>query len=224
MLKEFINKLLYVVFPNKCIFCSSVINENYFVCEDCLKQINIEPSFKAGNKYVSTCVYSFYYVGNIKNAIWRFKFRNKTSYTKALASFMLEGYKKYLSKESFDYIIPIPITQKRKKERGYNQAELLAQELSVLTGVPCKTDILIKAKDCKDQHNLKSSEREANVKGVFSVQNPSELKGMKILLVDDIVTTGHTLSEAAKTLKKAKTSKVSAIVVASAKRSPLVKF
>ena len=110
--------------------------------------------------------------------------------------------------------MPIPAHRARARERGYNQAELLARAFSEQISFPLDADILIKTKDTPSQISLKGRERLWNVKDSFGVQNAAALEGRTILLVDDISTTGATLSEAARVLKQAGAKKVIGLVVA----------
>ena len=126
--------------------------------------------------------------------MWRFKFKNETNLAKPLAKLMLPAIDK---NRVWDCIVPVPISQERLKQRGYDQSVLLAKEVSKLTGIPCRTDILEKTKHNRTQHNLSAKEREANVRGAYRAEGAARLR---ILLLDDIVTTGATAVECAKVL------------------------
>jgi competence protein ComFC len=108
----------------------------------------------------------------------------------------------------------VPMQPSRERERGYNQAELLAQVVARESGIPFRRDLLAKAKSSERQSQLARSERAANVRGKFKATD--EAKGLKILLVDDICTTGETLNACAKELLKNRAEKVCALVVARA--------
>lgn len=103
----------------------------------------------------------------------------------------------------YDYIINVPMYVKKKKKRGYDQAELIADHLSNLIGIPLEKDNLIRTKNTLPQSKVSFEEREQNVKDVFSVLNKDKIFGKNILLIDDIYTTGNTLNQCAKELKKA---------------------
>ena len=114
-------------------------------------------------------------------------------------------------------LIPIPLSKKRLRRRGYNQAALIANELSSKTGIPCREDILYKKLHTLSQVETKTKkERMLNLKDSFGVRLPEKILRPEptILLIDDIITTGATLNEAAKTLKSAGFKKVIGIVVA----------
>jgi ComF family protein len=113
----------------------------------------------------------------------------------------------------FDLIVYAPISRRRRNERGYNQAKLLAQELSQQYGKPV-INALIKKRHTKTQVGLRRIDRLDNLSGAFEVKNGLELKGKKILLIDDVLTTGATLDECAKVLKSAGARQVWGAVLA----------
>ena len=116
---------------------------------------------------------------------------------------MGEILKKEEFSKGFDYIIPVPLYPSRKRERGYNQSRILAEEVSKTISVPLAEKVLIRKKKTKDQTHLSPEERERNVKGAFVVRANLTLQGKKVILVDDVITTGSTLKECARVLKEA---------------------
>jgi ComF family protein len=104
---------------------------------------------------------------------------------------------------SFDWVVPAPLSKKRMRKRNYNQAYLLAWEISKQLGVKIGTEILKKERDTPQQSRLSKYERQKNLKGAFGVKKRSAILGRTILLVDDVTTTGATLEECARTLKAA---------------------
>ena len=111
-------------------------------------------------------------------------------------------------------VLPLPLTKKRLKWRGYNQARELALYFSREFSLEMRDDILIKIKETLPQTELNRKEREENIRGAFLIKNKSVIKNRKILLIDDVYTTGATLEEAAKTLKGAGAQKVFGLVIA----------
>lgn len=105
--------------------------------------------------------------------------------------------------EGIDGIVPIPLSRRRKRKRGYNQCDAIARGLAEITGLPILNRHLIRIIDNPSQTHRNRHEREANVKGIFAVKHPEALRGLTILLLDDVVTTGATLSSAANTLQTA---------------------
>lgn len=114
-----------------------------------------------------------------------------------------------------DCIVFVPMTGKRKKERGYNQSEELAKALSKLIELPIVGDVLVKTKDTDSQVGLERKERLRNVKGSISVRNRALIKNKRVMIIDDVMTTGATLEVIAEKLKDAGASEVVAITVAS---------
>lgn len=111
-------------------------------------------------------------------------------------------------------LVPIPLHKKKLKERGFNQAEEIGKELSKFLNIPIFNDVLIKIKQTLDQVELKKEERQENIRGVFLCQKPEIIKNKKILLIDDIFTTGSTMEECACVLKDAGAKEIWGMVVA----------
>ena len=120
----------------------------------------------------------------------------------------LENYK-----EKFDIIVPVPISLNRKMQRKYNQCEVLAEEISKNVDIPCK-NILVKIVDNPAQHDIASVYKSENVKNAYKVNSDFEIRGKRILLVDDVCTTGNTLRECAKTLLNSGVDSVICLVIA----------
>ncbi len=101
-----------------------------------------------------------------------------------------------------DYIVPMPVSMKRLKERGFNQSYIIAEELSRKMGTPVLHSALCKVKETRDQYTLSKEERRKNVKDAFAVTDVGSVRGKRLLLVDDLFTTGHTAAEAARALSR----------------------
>ncbi|GAI27128.1 unnamed protein product [marine sediment metagenome] len=108
----------------------------------------------------------------------------------------------------------MPLDKKRLKRRGFNQAEEIAKVLSEILDIPLINDALLKIKETLPQVKLSEKDREENIKGIFLCQKPEKIKNKKTLLVDDVYTTGSTMEEAARILKKAGAKEVWGIAVA----------
>lgn len=126
------------------------------------------------------------------------KFKNGKGYLKEYFADLI--YEKLLSFPSFDVIVYVPMTGKDTRKRGYNQSKLLARALSERVEIPVINNALVKIKKTHSQKTLTRKEREENLKGSFKVDKPSDIKGMKVLVVDDILTTGATADEIARQL------------------------
>ena len=223
-MKAIFDKVLNIFFPKgiKCIFCGEDVKnfEETPYCEECKKEgifndapkrckICDEPIYseseycdhcKKNPKHFDKAVAPFLYEGKVRSMILKFKDSNAKYLAYPMAKLMAER----LAKENFeiDYIIPVPISSKSLKKRGYNQSLLLANELSKILNKPVREDILTKVKDTKHQKELSYSERQLNLKGSFCLENWREIKNKNILLVDDILTTCATADYLASILKK----------------------
>ena len=180
---------------NRCITCDRPI-DNTGECSICKSEkIYFEKGY---------CVYP--YAGAVRNTILNFKFKNMALYYTYLGSKMTEYYFEYIM-ESYDYITAVPIHKKKLKIRGYNQAELLAEYISEQINIPYCT-VLKRTVNTKPQNALNKKERGVNIKNAFSLIDNINIKNKSILIVDDIFTTGTTINECCKVLKKAGAFKV----------------
>lgn len=192
------------IYPNRCLFCRTLIDEDKVLCASCHKKLPVHGVCQ-GTRGGYRCSAAFIYHGKPKHAVLRFKFKGKTSFAEKFAQLLATDVKRSYEDMIFDYITYVPMHKKAKKKRGYNQSELLAKELSKILGIPC-VETLTKIKHTKPQHKLKSKERLKNLKGVFKITDKNLIKDKSILIIDDIITTGTTLGECAKTLQKANPS------------------
>ena len=197
------NKILAVLFPQKCLGCKK---ENEILCPDCLGKIN-----RPDTPYLNGIHIAANYQDLVlKKALWMLKYRGVKQLAKPLAKLILERVWKKLETENW-LIVPIPLSKNKLRRRGYNQAELIARELSANV----RADILFKKFHTKSQVEVKDKEeRLANIVGSFEIKNHQTIMGKKIILIDDVLTTGATMSEAKKVLKKAGAKKVAGVVVA----------
>jgi len=130
------------------------------------------------------------------------KYSGKEIMAKPLSELMFSSMQRLLPGEDYDLIVPVPLHKKRKRKRGYNQMDLIGRRLSQLTGIPIETDSLVKIKDNEPQVGLSDNKRLENVKGVYDVKEPSLISGKRVLLIDDVMTTGATINECAKILMR----------------------
>lgn len=196
-MKLFFCDLLRMVFPQRCILCNQILLENDPVCEKCKKEII--PHQIMHQTESSYCMAVFGYSGVVRDSIIRFKFHGYREYAAFYGRKMAEVFLKSAENNVPDLLVPVPLSKRRLKKRGYNQATLLAREMEKVLAIPCK-ECLQKVKNNAQQHDLNKARRQSNVKGVYRVLPDFSVKGKKILLVDDIVTTGATLDECAKVL------------------------
>lgn len=197
----FFSGLLDLLFPPKCVFCRRVLPYGeHGSCRKCKDSLPRMTSPRRGT-YCIKCVAPLRYEGNVREAFIRFKFHDQSGYATEFARIMAESIREELSGE-YDLITWIPVSEKRRKERGYDQAMLLAMAVALeLDDVAVET--LRKEKDNPAQSSLTGSEeRLKNVKNAYVVTDPQLVEEKRILLIDDILTTGATMDEAAKMLLK----------------------
>lgn len=194
------------------------LNENSLCkkCEILLKKqakFGIE-QFEREDKNFEELLYIFKYEGIIRRTILDYKFKEKSYLYKTLVNFLLKSEKLFEKIKSYDIIIPVPISKKRMKQRGYNQSLLIAKLIAKNTGLDLINNSLVKTKNITEQSKLNKKQRLGNIKGAYILKNKEKLKNKKILLIDDIYTTGSTVNECSKTLKQAKIQKVGVLTIA----------
>lgn len=193
---------------NICLDCKSKINfVGNYSCDKCGKKIDIEEGILA---YCTDCqkvqkeftkgISLYVYEGLGKEIIKKFKFQDKGYLKKVLGSLVAKKLEE-LGLKYLDIVIPVPMTVKKTNNRGYNQSELLGNIISKKLGIPIDKSIIIKTKGTGEQNKLKGEQRRKNLKNVFIVKDISKIENKKILLVDDVYTTGSTINEISKLLK-----------------------
>ena len=197
-------RLLDFFFPPKCPFCGArSVKRINGCCEECQRKIRkndrmIRLSMGKPNKEVR-CFAPFVYEGAVRRAILGLKFQNHPEYASLMGRVFLRGLGNL--KESFlpEVITSVPLSKESFHSRGYNQAALLAKALAKEWDVPYQ-ELLCKVRHNQQQHTLSMQERRSNVLGAYKTLSPQKVQGKRILLVDDIVTTGNTLRECSKML------------------------
>ena len=200
--------ILDLFFPINCLGCGQ---EGQFICLSCFKKIplNRKPPFKR------LIVASHYKYPLIKQAIHRYKYDFIKDLAEPLGKLMVKAIEERFFENTL--LIPVPLHKKRLRWRGFNQAELLALEISQNLNIPMANDILIRTKHNLPQANIKSpQERKENIKQAFQLsrQLTTNIRNKTILLVDDVCTTEATLKECAKVLKLLQPKEIWGLVVA----------
>ncbi|OGP87516.1 MAG: hypothetical protein A2156_10920 [Deltaproteobacteria bacterium RBG_16_48_10] len=219
----FLKTLLQFFLPPQCYCCEAFLPEGQQgLCTDCLSTIRwIEPPFcmRCGIPFVSRkdkshlcgiCLEKHryftmgralgYYEGPLRDAIHRWKYQGKIHLSPLFGEWMAGSFFQYWKSDLFDFVIPVPLHSQRLRERGFNQALLLAKELSRRIGIPYRKQVLKKGKPTVPQVSLSGMDREKGVKGTFHLKDEGEAEEKAILLVDDVYTTGATVNECAKVL------------------------
>jgi len=157
------------------------------------------------------------YDGAVKDVLLLFKYRGLRPLGRPLASFLRAAIVDEDAPWSgADLLIPVPVHRRRRRERGFSQAEVLADELSRLTAMPVLSGVLRKTLNLRPQTSLRSDARRANVRGAYRVVRPESIRGKTVVLVDDVYTTGSTLGECARALKNAGAADVRGVTIARA--------
>lgn len=208
------------LFPPKCVFCRKVLPKDG-ICDRCKETLPYRHPVKSKESvmFVDGVYSCFHYEGDVRNAIIRYKFAGLDKYAFDFAKFLEVCVEKNLDGE-YDIISWVPLSKKRKRRRGYDQAKRLAEELSVKLGRNC-VRTLIKCRDAAPQsRQTNASSRKANVLGAYKIAG-TDVAGKRIIIIDDVFTTGSTVSECARILKTAGAEKV--FVVTLAKTRPAKK-
>ena len=192
------------IYPPCCLICGK--NTKEILCKSCNKEIINQEVFKVNNKiqrdfYFNKHIYIFLYQNTIRKLIIDYKFNDKSYLSKLFSKIIIKNEKICRILKSYDIIIPVPIHKKREKERGYNQSKLVAKELA--NNIDCLTfenDVIIKKINNNRQSDLTRKDREKNVQGVYEILNNEKIKDRKIILFDDIYTTGSTAKEISRLL------------------------
>lgn len=194
------DSLLEIVYPKeqKCICCD---REAEVICEECLKKI-----IRCNDNEISFAFYN----STMKKLILDFKFKKNFAAGELLAKLISEKVKKY----DDDYILTfVPITKKKLKLRGFNQCEYICNELSKISNLKVEKT-LKQIKEVKEQKTLGKDGRYKNVLGAFEIIDKKQVEGKKIILIDDVITTGATINECKKILMKNGIKKIKLLTIA----------
>lgn len=156
----------------------------------------------------------YIYEGAVRDLVHRLKYDGRVQCRRPLALLLAESLAGFASDVSPDMIIPVPLHSRRIRQRGFNQAILLGEVLSREWKLPLDRRLLQRIRWTEPQVNLAAAERTANVRGAFALGNPEKVHGKRVLLVDDVLTTGSTVSECSKVLKRAGAEAVFVVTVA----------
>ena len=209
---------LDLVYPPFCLVCGDETGD--FLCAQCIEKIDIiEPPYcrKCGipceSFYCRACnerEFAFesacsagVFDGALRTAIHALKYDRHLVMADPLAQLMARCFPTTYLASKVDAAIPIPIHRSRMLERGFNQSAQLARIFCKRVSLPCILNVLYKSRRTRPQVDLSYDERAANIEGALAVKNAEDVVGKNVLLLDDVITTGSTLSEAAKTLKAA---------------------
>lgn len=232
--RRFINAATELIAPVnfRCIVCGKDIFDESGFCADCLKELvfnNGKTCLRCGvaldgeEDYCGNCAFDktyfdkgyspFCYEGAIRSVILDLKFHQKGAYAKVLAKYL--AFVALKENLQFDVVTFVPMSAKSLKKRGYNQARLLAEQFCDILNIDALCETVVKIRDTQPQEKLSRTERKTNLVGCFRFSPQANVKGKRVLLIDDIKTTGATVNECAKVLKRHGATSVIALTVAS---------
>ena len=233
--EDIIKKITDCVFPIRCAICDEPVVQDELICVSCRERVKIRYSDtcqKCG-KYVNDsdkifCFdcsrkihefdrgFSIFEYQQIKSSLYRFKYSGRAEYARYYAQEGYNRYKDMIAKLEVDALIPVPIHKSRKRERGYNQAYILAKELSRLSGIPVVDNFIIRKKATIPLKFLDEKGRVNNLKKAFTMGSNS-VKLRTIIVIDDIYTTGATIDEISRLCRRAGVINIYFLTVASGK-------
>jgi ComF family protein len=221
-IKTLLHEFSRLFFPQSCVVCSDkLLEQEKSVCLACLCKLpktnnfkepdNVAEQLMAGRipfeRIAAFCMFSK--KGVLAPLIHHLKYHNRGDIGVLLGKMYGEDLLGSDFLQPVDIIVPVPLHRKKRKQRGYNQAEMIARGLSETTAVPISTENLVRTIHNPTQTKLDKTRRWENVKNIFDVKNPDEFQAKHILLVDDIITTGSTLEACGAALQKCNGLKIS---------------
>jgi len=225
---RFYQYVLDIIFPKYCVGCGL---EGKWICQKCMQKIifvNNQACFACNRltsqgKFCQKCrtktnltgliTSAYYHEGPLKEAIHTYKYNFAYDLAHDLAKILLSTLR-HVGWNKKALLVAVPLHKKRKAQRGFNQSEILAKIISAYFDYPIIKDKLIRTKFTKPQVELTGAKRKTNIKGIFAWIGKNEIKGKTIILVDDVCTTGSTLEECAKVLRKAGAKEIWGLVLA----------
>jgi ComF family protein len=225
--RKMLFQMLEILYPRRCAVCDEIEVTGKGICPLCKDKVHVagEPACKKCGKplvderkeFCTDCgkkhhVYTqgkavFVYEGGIRNSMYRFKYGNKREYAEFYADAAIEKYGTWLKRTEAEVLIPVPMFPRKKRLRGYNQAEVFAQALGRKTGIPVERHLIKRVRNTTPQKELNDLQRRSNLKNAFQLTSDI-VKYKKVVLVDDIYTTGSTMDEISKTLKESGVKKI----------------
>lgn len=218
-MRDVLNPVLELIYPTYCGGCGGQGEVLCKSCTDAFLPIDESSTCPLCGRWTGTpivcgaCIthpphfqrgcFGFSFEGPLREGLHAFKFQGRKDVGRALVRTLSQRI--FALADAFDVIVPLPVTAKRLNKRGFNQSFIISEEISGAAGKPVDYSTLVKTRETQDQYMLSKKERRKNVARAFALKGLGrELKGKRVLLVDDLFTTGNTVSEACKTLKGAR--------------------
>ncbi len=233
-MKLSLSRITDLLYPRRCALCDGILSVHEpFICAECASGLKFRKGctcIKCGRPadpgvtVCNECVKAghvfdegfapFAYSGSIKESIMRFKYHDRPEYARFFAAAILYYGKERIRQWDPDAIVPVPVHRTRLAERGYNQSLLISKEISLATGIPLKKDLVSRVKKTEAQKELSAGERFKNLKNAFEYTG-SYKPPDKILIIDDIFTTGSTIDSLSVLFKERGTRKIFVVCVSS---------
>ena len=206
-------------FPPKCVFCGKILKKSGESCLECADELSFtQAGGRREGDYFDFCVSPLYYEGNARKSMLRYKFRGAVSYAEVYGPILAECIREHADAD-FDIVSWVPLNDRRKRKRGYDQAMLLAEAAARDMG-EAVVRTLIKPHNVKAQSEIQGrAERRANIDGAYAPSDSGQVRGKRVLLIDDIITTGSTLEECARVLLSAGAERVICATLCTAVRT-----
>lgn len=215
--KDVTEGVLDLIYPPFCLVCEK---PGSYLCPDCVGKITLidypycrtcgAPSETARCRECQDREFAFeasrsaaIYDDTLRKSIHALKYSFYAALAEPLGDLMADRFGQTRLAGKTDLVVPVPIHRSRMLARGFNQSEELARRLCARTGMRMEAGALVQIRKTRHQVDLEPVERQANVRGAFAVRNPESVRGKRILLIDDVFTTGATLNEAASALRSA---------------------
>ena len=205
---KLLDRLLDLLYPPKCIICHRLLDDGEkTICPDCFDALPNYDGPAPTVRFAETCVVTFWYEKSLRDSFLRYKFSGLKQYADVYGKWMSVTVGDRLAGE-YDLVSWVPVSKKRKRTRGYDQAELLCRSLCRELGVEPVSTLAKTVDNPAQSASHDASQRAANVLGVYAPLPDADIAGKRILLIDDIVTTGATLGEACRILRTAGAEKI----------------
>lgn len=206
---------LELLFPPKCIICQKILTGRETICPECARSLPVATGAQVKHKveFTEGCYAPFFYEEPLRSAFLRYKFSGREHYATSFGKWMadcLTGQEQ----TKFDFVTFAPLSRLRRWRRGYDQAELLANEIAAQLNLPLLPTLTKAYRRPLSRLEGERSIRSARIMGAYSLRKGADVREKRILLVDDITTSGATLSECAQVLKCAGVSEITCVTLA----------
>lgn len=213
-----LNLIYGLLFPPKCVLCGDLLRSGeQDLCKECRSEAHLFPNGKRKLQFLDSFAAVWYYEGSIRRSMLRFKFYGRRSHAVSYGRLLAMELTKEFP-DGFDVLTWIPVSRGRRLRRGYDQVELIAKAAARELGMEA-TPTLRKIRSNPPQSRITGeAQRRANVLGVYRVRQDADIRGKTVVLLDDILTTGATMGEAARMLRTAGAEQVHGAAVAAVKK------